>query len=202
MPRIRNSAVAAAAALLSLSFGGCGPRVVRSQRVLASTTSPPGATEAEARSEGAATRPRGAARVDFASTSRSMRWKVAVEDQPICVTPCTLWLGPGQWVTLRTNERRPIRIEVGAVGGAPTRVVAKPLSNGMYATGVTFTSLGGVAVVTGVALSSVGCFSDRDGLCTAGAITGVAGAVVTVGAIWLMRRALPKVWVDALTGAP
>ena len=79
-------------------------------------------------------------------------------------------------------------------------MVAKPLSVGAYATGVTFTTLGGTALITGVTLAAVGCFSDRDGLCTAGKITGVSGALVTAGAIWLMRRALPKVRVRPLGG--
>ena len=55
-----------------------------------------------------------------------------------------------------------------------------------------------VQVVTGITLGAVGCFSDRDGMCTAGQITGLAGAVVTAGAIWLIRRSLPRVRIDPL----
>jgi hypothetical protein len=157
-------------------------------------------TAAPGEAPGAQAPPQGAAPVDFVSTSRSMGWKVWVDGQLTCATPCRLWLTPGQWVTLKTRERRPVLKRLGAIGGQALRVEAKPLHTGAYATGITFTTLGGMAVVTGVTLGAVGCFSDRDGLCTAGKITGVSGALVLGGAIWLMRRALPKVRMYPLGG--
>jgi hypothetical protein len=72
-------------------------------------------------------------------------------------------------------------------------VRAKPLSAGLYATGITFTALTGAALVTGITLTAVGWGTDRDGLRTAGLITGVAGAVGLYGSIYLMRKALPTV---------
>jgi hypothetical protein len=131
------------------------------------------------------------ARVDFVS-SGGIQWEVLVDRQPACATPCSLWLDPARWVTMRTRERRPLRLEVGRVGHGETMVIAKPLSTGAYATGVTFTTLGGAALVTGITLGAVGCSTDNRGMCTAGWITGGAGLVVTAGAIWLIQRSLPR----------
>jgi hypothetical protein len=81
----------------------------------------------------------------------------------------------------------------------PLQVVAKPTSKGKLATGITFTALGGLAVVTGITLTGVGCYSeDRDGMCNAGMITGGLGGVVTLGAVWLMLQARSRVTVRPL----
>jgi hypothetical protein len=71
-------------------------------------------------------------------------------------------------------------------------VRAKPLSTGVYATGITFTVLSSMALATGITLTAVGWGTDRHGMRTAGLITGVAGAVGLYGSIYLMRTALPS----------
>lgn len=130
---------------------------------------------------------------EFVSTG-AMQWEVLVDRQPACATPCALAVPPGRWVSMRTLERRPVRVEVGMLGREPVVVSAKPLHGGAYATGITFTSLGGAAVVTGIVFTAVGCSSDdREGMCTAGLITGGVGVAVTIGSIWLMTRAVPRV---------
>jgi hypothetical protein len=141
-------------------------------------------------------RPAGA-EATFTSAS-AMPWEVMVDQQSACITPCQLLLDRPHWITLRTQERRPLRLEIGALGGEPTAVTAHDMQQGTYATGITFTALGGMALVTGITLGAVGCATDRDGMCRAGVITGGAGAVVTLGGIWLMRRALPRAEVRRL----
>lgn len=132
---------------------------------------------------------------EFQSTGRN-QWEVLVDRQPACVTPCTLAIPRGRWVSMRTLESRPVRVEVGMLGESPVLVRAKPLNNGAYVTGITFTTLGGMAVVSGIVFTAVGCSSDdREGMCTAGLITGGAGAAVTIGSIWLMQRSVPRVTV-------
>lgn len=131
------------------------------------------------------------ARATFVSTSEE-QWDVSVDRQPVCSTPCTLGVMPLQFVALRTQEREPIRLDVGYLPAGDYMVSAKPLSNGMYATGIVFTTFSGMALATGITLTAVGCATDHSGMCTAGVITGVSGAVGLVGSIWLMRRALPK----------
>ncbi len=137
------------------------------------------------------------AETEFISAT-SMAWEVMVDQQSACWTPCQLALDGPHWVTLRSRDRRPIRLEVGELGRQPVSVTAHDLKTGTYATGITFTALGGGALITGITLTAVGCSQDRDGMCTAGLITGGAGALVTAGGIWLMRSAVPRFQVRAL----
>jgi hypothetical protein len=134
---------------------------------------------------------------EFVSAT-SLPWEVMVDQQSACWTPCKLALDGPHWVTLRSRDRRPIRLDIGELGRQPAVVTAHDLKQGTYATGITFTALGGMGVVTGITLTAVGCSTDRSGMCTAGLISGGAGALVTVGGIWLMRQALPRYQVRAL----
>jgi len=130
-------------------------------------------------------------RATFVSTSEA-KWDVWVDKQPACATPCSLPLMPLQFIALRTQERNPIRLDVGYLPAGDVMVTAKPLSEGMYATGITFTALSGMALATGITLTAVGCATDHDTMCKAGIITGVAGGVGLYGSIYLMRKALPR----------
>ncbi|MGE0870764.1 MAG: hypothetical protein AB7P03_19515 [Kofleriaceae bacterium] len=134
--------------------------------------------------------PPGSSHATFVSTTAE-GWEVVVDREPACETPCSLWIAPLQFVSLRTQERRPIRLDVGYLPAGNLMVAAKPLSKGMYATGITFTALSGMAVVTGITLTAVGCSGDRDTVCKAGVISMVSGGVALAGSIWLMRQALP-----------
>ncbi len=131
-------------------------------------------------------------RATFVSTGEE-KWDVWIDKQPACQTPCSLGIMPLSFVVLRSQERNPIRLDVGYMPAGDLMVTAKPLSSGMYATGIVFTSLSGMALATGITLTAVGCATDRSGMCTAGLITGGAGAVGLYGSIYLMRKALPKV---------
>lgn len=131
-------------------------------------------------------------------SATAMPWEVMVDRQSICETPCKIYLDGAHWITMRTREARPLRMEVGNLGARPSQVVAQDLSTGKYATGITFTTIGGMAVVVGVVFTAVGCSTDRDGMCTAGLITGGAGALTTLGGIWLIKSSLPRVKVRAL----
>lgn len=130
-------------------------------------------------------------RATFVSTGEE-KWDVWVDKQPACATPCSLPLMPLQFIALRTQERNPIRLDVGYLPAGDIMVTAKPLSEGMYATGITFTALSGMAVVTGITLTAVGCSTDHSTMCKAGIITGLAGGVGLYGSIYLMRKALPR----------
>lgn len=132
-------------------------------------------------------------------SATAMPWEVMVDRQSICQTPCKIYLDGPHWITMRTREARPLRMEVGNLGLRPSQVTAQDLGTGKYATGITFTTLGGMAVVVGVVLTAVGCSADdREGMCTAGLITGGAGALTTLGGIWLIRAGLPRIKVRAL----
>jgi hypothetical protein len=135
-------------------------------------------------------------RATFVSTGEES-WDVWVDKQPACQTPCSIGLLPLQFVVLRSQERNPIRLDVGYMPAGDLMVTAKPLSSGMYATGIVFTTFSGMALATGITLAAVGCSTDRSGMCTAGLVTGGVGAVGLYGSIYLMRKALPKVSVGA-----
>ena len=90
--------------------------------------------------------------------------------------------------TVATFERmEPAQLPAGDV-----MIRAEPLSNGLYATGITFTALTGAGLVTGVTLTAVGFGTDNSAMKTAGLITGIGSAVGLYGSILLMRAALPR----------
>jgi hypothetical protein len=130
-------------------------------------------------------------RATFVSTT-SQQWDVVVDDQPICSTPCSGPLFPLQFVVLRSQEPRPVLLEVGRLPPGQLIVSAKPLDSGVYAGGIVATTLGGMALVVGITLAAVGLAKDRAGMSTAGFITGAAGALAVPGGIYLMLKALPS----------
>jgi hypothetical protein len=134
--------------------------------------------------------PPGTVRVDFVSASGIIRWDVFVDDQATCTTPCSRWVDPERPLVLRTREDAPDKLRVGRLDRelGPVQVAARPLQRGKLATGIVFTSLGGLGVLSGITLSAIGCSGDRAGLCTAGLISLGAGGVVAAGAVWLMLQ--------------
>jgi hypothetical protein len=73
------------------------------------------------------------------------------------------------------------------------QVQAHPTSDGKLATGIVFTSFGGMAAITGIALTAVGCSdAERAGMCKAGAVTLGVGALVTAGSIMMILDSLPR----------
>jgi hypothetical protein len=130
-------------------------------------------------------------RATFVSTGEA-RWDVWIDQQPACATPCTIGVMPLQFIALRTQERSPIRLDVGYLPQGDLMVSAKPFSNGLYAGGIIMTTFAGMGVATGITLTAVGCTTDHPNLCKAGLITTVPSAIgLYVGINW-MRRALPK----------
>lgn len=150
---------------------------------------------------GAEEGPPGTVRTDFVSAEANSRWDVYVDDQVVCTTPCSKWVSPERPILLRSRDdslfRRPDRVQVLGLGEAAAsgavQLVAHPTSYGALATGIVFTSLGGLGVMTGVTLTSIGCIAGKsDGMCTGGMVSLGVGALVTAGAIWLMLEALPR----------
>jgi hypothetical protein len=131
-------------------------------------------------------------RATFVSTA-AQQWDVVVDDQPICSTPCTGPLFPLQFVVMRSQEPRPLLLEVGRLPPGNLIVSAKPLQEGMYAGGIVATTLGGMALVVGITFTAVGLAKDRPSFTTAGLITGGVGTVALVGGIYLMVKAVPSV---------
>lgn len=139
--------------------------------------------------------PPGGTRATFMSLGEA-RWDVRLDGNAVCTTPCTVILDPMRFVTIYSQERAPSRLAVGHLPPGDVLVQAKPRAEGAFAAGVTFTTLSGMGLVTGIALTSVGCATDRDGMCKAGLITGGASALGLYLSIDLLRRSLPRVYVS------
>jgi hypothetical protein len=134
-------------------------------------------------------------RATFLSTS-SEAWDVTIDGVAVCSTPCTHAIYPVQFVTLRSQETRPVLLDVGRLPPGDLIVSGKPLENGMYAGGIVATTLGAMAMVVGITFTAVGYGRGREGMATAGLITGGAGTAALVGGIYLMMRAVPMASVD------
>jgi hypothetical protein len=130
-------------------------------------------------------------RATFVSTT-NQQWDVFVDRVAICSTPCTLGLSGVNYVALKTQERDPVRLDIGYVPQGDVMVSGKPLREGLYAGGIVMTSFAGMALVTGVTLTAVGYGTDHSGMGMAGLITGIAGGVGLYAGIQMMRAALPK----------
>ena len=131
-------------------------------------------------------------RATFVS-SNDQPWDVWVDRTAICATPCTLGLTGVNYVSLKSQERDPVRLDVGYLAPGDVMVTGQPMREGMYAGGIVATTFAGMSLATGITLISVGYGVDSSGMKTAGFITGIAGAVGLYGGIYLMRAALPKV---------
>jgi len=146
---------------------------------------------------GAVEGPPGTVRADFLSASANGRWDVFIDDQAVCTTPCTKFVDPNRPVLLRAREGSS-RISLttlgdsAAVGGA-VQLQAHPREGGELATGITFVSLGGLGVLSGISLMGVGC---RDGLssgeCYGGLITLVTSGALTWLSVWLIGDSAPR----------
>jgi hypothetical protein len=138
--------------------------------------------------------PPGAVKVDFVSGDPASRWDVYADDQVICTTPCARWVDPHRPVMLRTRESGFMsasdRVQVPNLLGYPgqqhLQLHAEGTSNGKLVTGITFTTFSGMAAISGIALTAIGCSGDRSGMCTGGLISLGAGAVGLAGSIYLI----------------
>jgi hypothetical protein len=145
--------------------------------------------------------PPGTLKVDFVSANPSSRWDVYADDRVICTTPCAQWVSAERPIMLRAREEAfgasPDRVQVpnllAHAGEGRVQLQAHPTARGELAAGITFTALSGMAVVTGIALGSVGCLAGQGaGLCNAGEITLGAGLPLLAGSIWMITDAMPK----------
>lgn len=149
---------------------------------------------------GAEEGPPGATKVDFVSARANARWDVYIDDAVACTTPCSRWVDSSRPILLRAREdgflAAPDKIQMTDLGenalAGPLQVQAHPTARGELATGLTFTSFGALALISGITLSAVGCPSDHSpGMCTGGLISLGAGSLVTAGALWLLFDSAP-----------
>ncbi|HEY0478334.1 MAG TPA: hypothetical protein VGD37_12505 [Kofleriaceae bacterium] len=145
--------------------------------------------------------PPGATRAMFVSTGE-IRWDVRIDNNAVCTTPCALVVAPMHFVSLHSQDRAPAHLAVGYLAPGDVLVQAQPRAEGAFAAGVTFTTLSGLGLATGITLTAVGCSTDRSTMCNAGWITGAASAVGLYLSIDLLLRSLPRVHIGPAGAAP
>ena len=145
--------------------------------------------------------PPGATRAMFVSTGE-MRWDVRIDGNAVCTTPCAVVVAPMHFVTLHSQDRAPAHLAVGYLAPGDVLVQAQPRAEGAFAAGVTFTSLTGLGLATGITLTAVGCSTDRSTMCNAGLITGAASALGLYLSIDLLRSSLPRVHIGPAQASP
>jgi hypothetical protein len=146
--------------------------------------------------------PPGTVKVDFVSANPASRWDVYNDDQVICTTPCARFVHPARPVMMRAREEGFMamgaadKVEVPNLLEFPDphlQLQAHPTARGQWATGIVFMSFSGMAIMSGAALTGIGCSdSDRSGMCTAGIITGSIGLAGLAGSLWLFLDARPR----------
>jgi hypothetical protein len=162
----------------------------------------PGRTEEEG--------PPGTVKVDFVSGDAASRWDVYADDVVICTTPCARYVNAERPVMLRARDEAfmgsPDKVRVTnllAVGGGHLQLQAHGTARGQLATGISFTALTGMGVITGITLASVGCFSsDEHGFCTPGLITLGVTAPLLAASIWLITDSMPRAEVVSPDAGP
>ena len=149
---------------------------------------------------GAVEGPPGTVKTDFVSASANGRWDVYIDDKVVCTTPCSQFVDPNRPILLRAREDSmfmgPDKIQLQGLGdqaAGEVQLQAHPMARGELATGVTFTSFGGLGVISGIALMGVGCGNGiSDGMCEGGMISFFVSGILTAGSIWLIFDSLPK----------
>lgn len=140
--------------------------------------------------------PPGQVLVNFESDTDGRVWDVGVGGEFVCQTPCTRPQGAYEPVLLRSRKDEVFVPELGPEAERARRalVVAEGRNRAKYVNGLVFTTLGGMGLATGIALTAVGCSDTerRGGLCTAGLIVGGVTAALTAFSVWLLVDSAPK----------
>jgi hypothetical protein len=162
----------------------------------------PGRTEEEG--------PPGTVKVDFVSGDASSRWDVYYDDVVICTTPCEKYVSAERPLMLRSREESfgggstKVRVSnlLDHAGEARLQLQAHQTARGELATGITFTALSGIALITGITLTGTGYgLADEPGMGKAGVITMVVSAPLLAGSIWLILDSRAHATVVPFDGA-
>jgi hypothetical protein len=152
----------------------------------------------------------GMIKVRFLPVEANRKWEVTVGDRTLCTTPCEKWVDPampfsfkhdpGFWQRNATIDVPDLRKEAKA---DKVEVKAEPQNTAQLVGGILVTTFSGIAVVTGTALTAVGCQSGGDGgVCAGGLITLPLGLGGLVPGIWMISDSSPTVDVRPWTSAP
>jgi len=179
------------------------PHVNCASPIQAFLTPLPGRTEEEG--------PPGTMKVDFVSGDASSRWDVYADDVVICTTPCQRYVPVDHPVMLRARDEpfmgSPDRVRVvnllDHAAEGRVQLQAHHTARGQLATGITFTALSGMALITGITLTGTGYgLGDHDTMGKAGVITMLISAPALAGSIWLILDSRARAEVVPFDGGP
>lgn len=136
--------------------------------------------------------PAGTMKVKFLPVRTGQAWDVVVGDRKLCTTPCEKWVDPAMPYSLkydpgafRKNELLDLPDLRAYTSMERIEIRPKPTDAGELIGGILLTTFGGIAAVTGTALTSVGCVKGG-GLCAGGLITLTSGLLLLAPGIFLI----------------
>jgi hypothetical protein len=136
--------------------------------------------------------PAGTIKVKFLPVRANEKWEIMVGDRAVCTTPCEKWVDPAMPYALKYDPgffQRNEYVEIPDLRphAAEERVEVRvrPTRTAEQVLGIVGTALGGIAAVTGISLTAVGCGKGGD-LCTAGLVTLPAGVAALIPSIWMI----------------
>lgn len=143
--------------------------------------------------------PPGMVKARFLPVSATQQWDIVVGDRTLCTTPCERWVDPGMPFTFKydpgflyRNELIDVPDLAASGAGDHIEVKAEPRRTAEFVGGIVATTFSGAAVLTGTALTAVGC-GEGGKTCTAGLVTLPLGAAALVPSIWLILDSAPRV---------
>jgi transposase len=145
--------------------------------------------------------PPGMVKVRFLPVEANVRWDISVGDRTLCAAPCEKWVDPAMPFSFKNDPgalQRNVYIDVPDLRDHMTsdhlQIKATPRSMGEFVGGIVATTFSGIAVLTGTALTAVGCRDEgAKGMCTAGLITLPIGLAGLGPSIWMIVDSSPEV---------
>lgn len=156
-----------------------------------------GAIPGRAQPEG----PAGTVRTEFRSTDPARHWNVLIDDKLTCITPCDTFVAPLRTIVMQSGglpREQKLTFTDLPVNQGTVQVTADPRNVPEFTLGLTFTSLGGLAIVTGIPLVAIGNSREDAGMSRAGKITILAGAPAVALGIFLLVDSRPVVEITPL----
>jgi hypothetical protein len=152
----------------------------------------------------------GMIKVRFLPVDANRKWEVMVGDRTLCATPCEMWVDPsmpfsfkhdpGFWERNTVIDVPDLREKAKA---DKVEIKAEPRNTAQFVGGILVTTFSGIAVLTGTALTAVGCPSGGStGTCVAGLITLPVGLGGLYPGIWMISDSSPTVEVRPWNSMP
>lgn len=135
--------------------------------------------------------PPGTVELNVIPEENTETWDVIVGNRVACQTPCKQRVSAGTELLLRGpggDEALAPRLSEVDARAQRALLVAEGTQEGKRVNGIVFTTLGGMALVTAITLTAVGCSdtAKHGGMCTAGLITGGVAVPLTAAALWML----------------